>query len=50
MFRLRSDSGPQGQICPCSKYVLVLLQRGGVSLPRAQLLLAKDEDNETQPA
>lgn len=50
MFSLRSDSGPQGQICTCNKYVFVLLQRGSVSLPRAQLLLAKDKDNEIQPA
>lgn len=50
MFSLRSGSVPQGQICTCSKYVLVLLQCGSVSLPRAQLLLAKDKDNEIQPA
>lgn len=50
MFSLRSGSGSRGQICTCSKSVLVLLQRGSVSLPRTQLLLAKDKDNEIQPA
>lgn len=33
-----------------SDHVLVLLQPGSVSLPRAQLLPAKVKDNEVQPA
>lgn len=49
-FSLSSDSGPQGQVRTSGKCVLVLLQCGSVALPRAQLLLAKDKDNEIQRA